>query len=255
MEPNNKAERSIQEMTPTGTVIFVIIFTINILIPTRYPIPIWSSILIALFISVQGFSSFWESIRYTVLTIAPIGIMLIVVWVVLIGVPPDLIGVTQNNNRIGALFYVLKLIVRLASFVLLIHSALSSRLNRAPMKFLSQLALPVPLRQTIAMMLSIASTMRNSTERTWVALIAANIITRKRSLHNIIYTWLFLQTIWTFMLSTINERMNGKWKIESIDKMLEKVFTKHKYVPTMPDLVWICFSIAVIILTIMLEYK
>jgi hypothetical protein len=242
-------------MTPSGTLIFVTIFTINLLIPMRYPVPISCTILVALFIGVQGFKSLRESIRYTAFAVAPIAIMLTIVWVILVGTPPHLIGITQNTNRIAALSYVLTLTVRLLLFVFLVHSALSSRLNKAPMKFLSQLALPLPVRQTIAMMLSVASTIRNSTERTWVALVAANIITRKRSLRNILHIWLFLQTVWTFMVSTINERMSGKWKIEDIETMLEGVFVKRKYVPTMKDLFWISFSILAIASTIVLERK
>lgn len=242
------------EMTPNGTVFFVIVSTITLLIPIKQPIPIACTISFTLFILLEGYKHLWASIRYAVLTVVPISIMLTIMWGGIIGAPPDAMETAHQSGKVEALIYVLRLTTRLFLFVLLIHSALSSKLEKTPIRFLSQLALPVRIKQTVAMTLSIASTIRNATERAWIALVASNIITPRRSLRNILHTWLFLQTIWTFMISTINERISGKWKIENIDTMLRDVFKKQKYIPTMKDILWICLSIITMISTAVFEH-
>jgi hypothetical protein len=240
-------------MTPTGTVIFVIIYLGMLFIPVSRTIPIACSSLLVLYLIIEGRAHIWSSFRFAVLAVAPIALMLSVIWIIIIGSSP-VETITPDNSRFAAFEYVLKLTVRLFLFVLVIYSAISSRLQEAPIIFLSQLAIPASVKRTTAMTLSIASTIRTATERAWTALVASNLITPRRSLRNVLHTWLFLQTIWMHIIATIAERMNSKWKIEDMETMLEDVFRKQKYIPTTRDIAWFIASFIVLIVAIFLKY-
>ena len=236
-------------MTPTGTVIFAVIYLVTLFVPVAHPVPVACALLLAAYLAVEGSGYRRKSLRFAVIAVAPIAIMLSVIWIIIVGGSPAE-SYAAGHSRSAAFEYVTRLTVRLFLFVLMIYATLSSRLQEAPIIFLSRLAIPQRVKLTTAMTLSIASTIRTATERAWTALVAANLITPQRSLRNLLHTWLFLQTIWLHIIATIAERMKSKWNIEDMDTMLGDVFEKRKYIPTGRDIFWIAASCAVLMATI-----
>ena len=238
-------------MTANGLVLFALATTICIFVPSPTSVPIFALGVVTLFALFQGSYSTWRSLLFALKVVAPIAVLLAVIWIWLIGSSPDAMAPGARADGGDAVQYVVRMSSRLFVFALLLHATLASRLQRAPLAFLSELRLPMMAKQTVAMTLSIASTMRAAIDRAWIALVAANLVTPRRSLRNLRNGWLFLVSVWLFVVSAINDRLGSKWKIEDISQLLRVRFEERKDTKiSLQDWLWLGLSSAATVLSI-----
>lgn len=238
-------------MTPNGLMLFALTTTICIFVPSPIPVPILPLGVVTMFAFLQAPYGAWRSFFFAFKVVTPVAVLLAAIWIWLIGAPPDS-GLAQVSvGRADAAQYVIRMSSRLFVFALLLHTTLASPLQRAPLAFLGELRLPVLAKQAVAMTLSIASTMRAAINRAWVALVAANLITPTLSIRNLRNGWLFLLSVWLFVISTINDRLESKWKIEDVPRLLHvRLQETGDRALSLQDWLWIGLSSAATLLAI-----
>lgn len=230
-------------MTPTGLILCVVIVSIAIFVPGPHMVPLPPMAFVSCFLLVERRNDALKAIGYGLVVTGPIAIYLSVVWILIAGAAP----VAGHS----AVVYVANLCSRLLLFVVLLHAALKSYLTEGALRFLTEVKLPKPVKIMLAMTLAIASTIRASTEKAWVSLVTANLLTPRMSWRNARHGGLLVLTIWMSIVGTVSARLQTKWMIEDVPSRLDDFFSSHRESAlTRQDLLWLGGAVATIGLSI-----
>jgi len=192
-----------------------------------------------------------KALGYGLVVMGPIAIYLSVVWILIAGAAPVPQGLPYPRAGHSAVVYVANLCSRLLLFVVLLHAALKSSLTEGALRFLTEVKLPKPVKIMLAMTLAIASTIRASTEKAWVSLVTANLLTPRMSWRNARHGGLLVLTIWMSIVGTVSARLQTKWMTEDVPSRLKDVFASHRErALTRRDLLWLGGAVVTIGLSI-----
>ena len=171
-------------MTPTGLVLCVVTVSVAIFVPGPYLVPLPPMAFVSCFLLLERRNDALKALGYGLVVMGPIAIYLSVVWILIAGAAPVPQGLPYPRAGHSAVVYVANLCSRLLLFVVLLHAALKSSLTEGALRFLTEVKLPKPVKIMLAMTLAIASTIRASTEKAWVSLVTANLLTPRMSWRN-----------------------------------------------------------------------
>lgn len=242
-------------MTPNSACIFFVLAMIAVLIPSREPIPLPASSLCLLYLLIDSRREAWKSLVFALKVVAPIAALLSIIWIGLIGSAPMEVAWLAPIDQQTPVAYVVRISFRLFLFALLVDAVLVRSMTDSALLFVSRLSLPVSIKQVIAMTLAIASSIRAAADRSRVALIAANLITPERSIRNVRHLWLFLQTVWLFIISSVSDKLQTKWKIEQITTVLaERLARPEGKVSSAHDFIWLTLASIAVVASLLMTY-
>jgi hypothetical protein len=97
-----------------------------------------------------------------------------------------------------------------------------------PLQFIASLSIPATAKRLLALTLSLVETLRHAVDRARTALIAANVISRRMSLRNVLNAWVLIQTVWLSAITVVIGRMRDKWPIEATLGRLDDLFRRTR---------------------------
>jgi hypothetical protein len=238
-------------MTPTGLLGCVLLVSVSIFLPAPYIVPIPSLIFLNCFLLLERRHIALNAIRYALIVVVPIAAYLSVVWILIQGEAPGNSISSYPLARQSSVIYVARISFRLFLFVTLLYAGITSNLTDEPLRFITEIKLPKPFKILVAMTLSITSTIRAATEKAWVSLVTANLLTPRVAWRNIRHCPLLLLTIWMSIVGTLSTRLETKWTAEDVDARLQAYFSSDRERSLTPrDLLWLTSAVAAVAFSI-----
>jgi hypothetical protein len=209
-------------MTPNGA------FAVGLLLialSMTAPGPFGSAVLIVLalvFALVEARGAFVTALRRGAMVVLPLALFMGVVWVGIVGESPSQIAADAVGTRAAALAYVAKLCARLFFIVVMVQLVFLRFAELTPLRLVRTLALPVPIKRTLVITLSLIETLRHAVDRAHTALIAAGTLTRAPSLRNVVHSWRLVQAVWLSAVTIVLGRVRDKWPVENTLALLDR---------------------------------
>lgn len=236
-EPPCKPSNAV--MTPTGLVLYTMLGSLSIFLPSSSVVPIPPLVLVFGFLLMERRAEAIRAVASGILVVSPVAIYLSIVWILIANEPPSSSTLFPAFNQ-SVFAYVAGITSRLLLFVILLHAALKGFLTNRSLQFLTEIRSPLTVKVLVAMTLSIASTMRTSAEIAWASLVAANLLTPRMSWKNVQHGPLLAFTIWISMVGTLSTRLHTKWMLEDVRTRLGGLFAPSFQKPmTIRDYCWV----------------
>lgn len=213
-------------MTPTAVLLVTAAASVLLFVPGQGALPIPATALIAAYLAVESPRHAWRAAKVAAFAVAPLAIYLLLVWGVVAQEMLPTNTLVANGTRSAALF-VFAVCVRLFLVVLLLRATLFPVLSESPLAFVRDLWLPATGKAALMMTMSIASTIRASAEKSWVSLVAANVLTRGMSLKNLRNMPVLVLTVWMFTVGALSTRLQHKWAAEDMRLRLARALDGH----------------------------
>lgn len=218
--------------------------SVLLFIPGQEALPIPAVAFIVGYLAVESPRYAWQAVRFAGFAVAPLAVYLMLVW----GVAAQDVLPTNalvGNGQGGATVFVFSVCVRLFLVVLLLRATLFPVLSETPLTFVRDLWLPAGGKAALLMTMSIASTIRASAEKSWVCLVAANLLTRGMSLKNIRNLPVALLTVWLFTVEALSVRLQHKWPAEDMrHRLAQAVDGTSRRRLSRRDAVWFAIALA-----------
>lgn len=201
-------------MSSNGVVLFALVAIGGVFFPSAAVVPAFELALGIVFALSRGAGGL-AALRRAVLTSAPVIAFLAIVWIGVVGRAPDATiffrPVAPGNAWTG----VAAVGARLFLVALFAFSAVETGARMRP-SFLGGLAVPRAWKVVLLATASLADVMRQGSQRAHTALVAANVLTGRPSLRNVLCGWVLLRTTWVAALGIADERLDTKWLHEEL---------------------------------------
>jgi hypothetical protein len=201
-------------MTSNGLVLYFVLGLVALGVSREGMIP-WVPLLLGFALALSnGVASRRILVRAVVVTMPLVG-WLAVIWVWAAARTPDLLLIYRPTSGETAWWAVAAVGIRLFALALLTLAAagIASRLEPS---FALRLSAPRSVKTMILAAASFALAMREGLGRAHTALIAANVVSSRRSLLNFRSGWILFRTTWVAALGVAMERLDSKWELEGL---------------------------------------
>jgi hypothetical protein len=230
-------------MSANGLVVFVVIYALALLVPSSEVVPIAPSVLgLALTLALGRRAP--RVILRALLSVLPVAVLLMLLWVGLIGHAPDEMPFYRPMATPSPLSAVIAITSRLflLAWITLAVSQVAALLRPS---FISALALPVDVKASLLAATSLVGVMRQGAIRAHTALVAANVLTGRASLRNLGAGWILLRTTWVAVVGIVAEQLDGKWRYEKLPASAVEGSGRRR-LGTWGDVAWISAALIVL---------
>lgn len=200
-------------MSSNGLVLFLVVAVVSVFTPSPSVVPVLGLALASAFTLALGRRGVVVA-RRAILSVAPLAIFLTLVWVVIVGRAPQVIFF-RSTHPSSSWQSVAAITSRLFLLALLTFGVIEAGSRVRPL-FVFGLALPREAKVLLLATTSLVGAMRLGAERAHTALVAANILTGRRSWRNLAHGWLLVRTTWVAAVGIAVERLDTKWTCEDL---------------------------------------
>ncbi len=239
-------ESSVGGLSSNGLVLFLVISLGALFVPTTAVVPVFV-LAVGLAFSLSPGSSGFLVIWRALLTVLPLAVFLVLVWIGIIGRAPDTTLFYYPRNAASAWHVVAAIVARLFLFALLTFGVVKAGAELRP-SFVAGLTLPKALKVILLASASMTDLMQHGSRRAHTALIVANVITPRMSLRNLRYGWLLVRSTWVAAVGMAAERLDTKWAYEDLPAAAPVACTHPSL--RLGDLLWVCMALAALVATV-----
>jgi hypothetical protein len=179
------------------------------------------------------------ALKRSLVLVLPLATFMLLVWVLIVGRAPADIAAGVVGSRSTALLYVALICTRLFLIVFVIQSIVACFANTTPLRVIAALRVPMTVKRLLVFTLSLVETFRHAIDRAYTALIACGLFSRRRSIRNLINSWVLVQTVWLTAITIVLGRLRDKWPIENTLGLLDHTLQPPAQSLSSKDLVWL----------------
>lgn len=203
-------------MTPNGALLFFVLCTVDLFLPTRFVLPVFAAVPVVALVLFLSPTGMYRTVRQAVLVTAPLFAFLVVVWVVVVKVAPTSVLFVSGHVSLTAIEYVSGVASRLLLFTLLVAALVQRFAVSGAVAFVQALSFPASVKALVLTTLSLKHTIGQAAHRAHTALVAARVLTMRTSWTNLRQGWRLLQGVWMSTLNMALERLDTKWQLEGL---------------------------------------
>lgn len=231
-------------MTANGIALYFFIAICGFAFGREEVVP-WVALILSIALSLASTAALPRLILRATIVTLPLSAWLTLIW---IGVgpkgPASFLLYHPPADAPGTLL-VAGLGIRFFALALLTLAAIELA-GRIKPSFALRLSIPRAAKIILLAATSFTYAFAESVGRAHTALVAANVITARRSVTNFKNGWLLIRSSWISALGIASERLDTKWRYERLpDEVPLARLTKPTIVPT--DILWLTFAIATLI--------
>lgn len=231
-------------MTANGLVLYYLTGLAAFAAGRTTPVP-WAAVGIAAALAIFGPNARLKvATRAVAITLPLIG-WLALIWIWVAPPKPDVLFIYRPSTTESSSDFVAALAIRFFLLALLTLAAVEHA-DRIRPSFALRLAAPRSAKVLILSASSLSYAFSDAVRRAHTALVAAGVITSRRSLANFRNGWLLIRTSWVAALGIITERLDTKWHFENLP---EAAPLEHFASPMfgLRDLLWVTPAIAAVV--------
>ncbi|MDB5703276.1 MAG: hypothetical protein JWN66_392 [Sphingomonas bacterium] len=223
-------------MTANGLVIYYLL-SLAAFAAGRNDLVPWAAVALCVVLAIGSGASPLKLVARTAIVALPLVGWLTLIWVGIGPPPPSVLLVYQPPAATTPLSLVTALGIRFFAFALLTLAA-AEKGKRIRPSFALRLSLPRDAKIVLLAASSLSHAFVEGVRRAHTALVAANVITPRRSAKNLRNGWVLLRTSWVATLGVATERLDTKWQFENLpeavpfDRIARPAFS-------LPDLCWL----------------
>jgi hypothetical protein len=236
-------------MTPNGAIVFGLAVIAGAVATRHFAGLAIVLALCAAFAAVELRSRAGTALAWSAAIVAPLALVLVLVWVVVVGRSPDEMAAGLAGTRTAAFAYVLTLCLRLFLIALVIQLLVMRFAHVTPLRFVRDLTAPLVAKKLLVLTLSWIDTMLHAVDRSRTALITSGIIAPRLSLRNLANGWILVQTVWLSVITIALGRLRDKWPAENTVARLDQVLHAEALPLARADWLWIGAAAAAIVTT------
>jgi hypothetical protein len=201
-------------MTANGLALYYLVGLIALVAGRAVVVP-WAALAIAIVLAARSPATLVKTnIRALSITLPLVG-WLTIIWLWVAPSKPDTLLLYRPAPAEPAWVLVAALGLRFFVFALLTLAAVE-RASRIKPSFLLRLAIPRSVKLLLLTASSMAQAFTDGVRRAHTALVAAGVVTSRRSLRNFLQGWLLIRTSWVSALGLAAERTDTKWRFENL---------------------------------------
>jgi hypothetical protein len=228
-------------MTPNGAIVFGVVVIVSAMLTGMRGLAVLygATVLFALF---EVGANTVPAVRRAFIVMLPLAAFMLLVWVGFVGRSPAEIAAQMPGTRFAALTYVATVCARLFLIVLVLQLAVLCFADETPLAIIRRMKLPFGIKRLLVLTLSLIETLRHSIDRSYTALVAAGIVTRRVSLRNVRNGWILVQSVWLTAITAVTGRLRDKWPIEDTLSLLRPAIAAGGERISIRDVLWILFA-------------
>jgi hypothetical protein len=240
------------QITPNGAVAFALILIAATMATAEHGLPIVAVLGIA-FAILEARGGTATALKRSLVLVLPLATFMLLVWVVIVGRAPADIAVGAVGSRSTALLYVALICTRLFLIVFVIQSVVACFANTTPLRVIAALRVPMTVKRLLVFTLSLVETFRHAIDRAYTALIACGLFSRRRSIRNLVNSWVLVQTVWLTAITIVLGRLRDKWPIENTLGLLDHALQPPAQSLSSKDLVWLPIAVVATIAAVVVR--